>query len=1587
MAYRQSDHLRWMQLDFVTGMKIELSNNHTVKDPHGKGVLPLYDICDELAGNYPKDFKFVGWHPQCRCHATPILRPLDEIDQGVADSEGNWKSLPSSSEVKDTPKNFQDYMRANEERFARWKSTPYYLKDNPQWVDKALHPEKYKVIALVLDDATQKRLTDFEMYGFNHQGSTLFNDALNRAKEAVLKGQQEAFDKAMAEMEARMKKNEASNAQKAAKRAAAKIDPIEEARKKMLADDLATFTDAQRKNIAELEAALKQKKGLRMDYKEANTGKENPNYRKDKQYKVNCQTCTVIHELRRRGFNVEAVGNNHGSVWKVYKKQGVGSSIEGYRIGKWLKEDGTPAKPYYASQWERKKGYKTMTKERVKEFFDEVAPNDGRYEIYVDWKGGSSHVFCAERKDGKWFFFDPQSGKENVLDRYIADAKLKSFGIIRTDNKLINAKLAETFIPRGELPIVVQLKTRAEIIQENAAKRHAARSQQKIDELKKFAADHAEKTRKAYDEIMQTVNDGKKFRDIDMTKQVDMMTAITGVKMQSGKIAGVSLEKQLAEAKGMRVRMQELVKEAKTLNDLIPGADGLLSQYSLSELQSMHKVIKTKLEVFESMPLRDQERLLTAEIQCAQNSIIGDAFKRRLEVVKVDIKVEELTPDITAINAIAKNSKVNYFKNAAQKAEDELNLRNVVSAEAELRKAQAVKDAVKEYEDMLATGYSTGLYNAEMQMALDALEIGDTAEARNRMAKAAAIKARNEASRLARARAAAEKKAREEAERLAKEEAATKPKKRLPDAKNVDDIREVMGSETPVLLQHYEKSVQRDRYTRSEYLAHQDEFHDKMKEMFDNSNFSHCFRPQFLDGYIEEGILTNLQSGKGDYSGRRAYGHFAYGFQNDQRSVPRKEWLRNGDYYRCGVPVDKDPTIAYKQTSGYGDCQLILRKEKLVTTFTFDNSLGEDTIPSLTCDPKVCSLDRKGMVHFNDAKYNVKNVADGAWAGYIEIQYLPPSSSEYIGPEYFQSITLPVHPVGYHGKTKEFWQKWADKGVDVLYLNPVTKKVEVYLKGASGIPAKYEETAAERKARQARAAKRAEERHMKRNAKLVFKDKISPDDQARKLWAERAAEQVRIKEKAQNLIAKEADYVNKDVSFDKLKELMAKGNYMGARAEGQRLKQLVAEQTAREDALKDFFPDVKDLHKQFTIEELEVSHKKIQEKIDYIKNHSRNLKEELTRWEDSVTRLNDPASRKRVTWAIEQKVYQRKVDETKFAIRKEDTRSKISTMLSDKKGNAAYKKLLKEADKLLQADDLDGALKLIQEAEHELELEQAKTALINAIKFDEKLFSQKEKDKALWFKNEKDPQKAFNEVDRIMSKYTEELWQRLDADEKHLLYLYTTGSKWVNEPLMNRFYGTMKYSPIDGSRRKSVDDINALTEIIEKAKPLEQGMWVQHTEGSGAILSRFGISRMPSDPSKLVGLEGVNTPFMSTSCAKYSHFSKEELVSGLDVVMSIYLPKGTKGVYCEPFAHWGDGKKTYSTSETTRYQTKAVDWNGKSRQDAGYQASAQVEFLVQRGAKLKITKAEFKNGRWYIDCDLVEQTAVQKFDNHSLSMY
>lgn len=184
-------------------------------------------------------------------------------------------------------------------------------------------------------------------------------------------------------------------------------------------------------NIYELKQLLGIDKGEPMSYSKANNGNENPNFNQGGGYRVNCQTCTITHWLRRLGFDVQAKPNINGSAFKVVNWQ-----------TRFLNPDGSVVDYDYTNFWKAMKGYKTMNEARLKEYITEKLSANGVYEVYCQWKSGSAHVFMAEVKSGKIRFFDPQTGESDVSE-YIKHMKPNNVGIARIDDKILNPKIAE----------------------------------------------------------------------------------------------------------------------------------------------------------------------------------------------------------------------------------------------------------------------------------------------------------------------------------------------------------------------------------------------------------------------------------------------------------------------------------------------------------------------------------------------------------------------------------------------------------------------------------------------------------------------------------------------------------------------------------------------------------------------------------------------------------------------------------------------------------------------------------------------------------------------------------------------------------------------------------------------------------------------------------------------------------------------------------------------------------------------------------------------------------------------------------------
>jgi hypothetical protein len=100
MAYQLADAERWNKQDFVKGIEVKRS-----------GVGYPCDICESLQGEYPKDYKWSAWHPNCLCYAVPKLASRDQLFDSIdAALDGREYQFQQMTQM---PENFKTFTLAN----------------------------------------------------------------------------------------------------------------------------------------------------------------------------------------------------------------------------------------------------------------------------------------------------------------------------------------------------------------------------------------------------------------------------------------------------------------------------------------------------------------------------------------------------------------------------------------------------------------------------------------------------------------------------------------------------------------------------------------------------------------------------------------------------------------------------------------------------------------------------------------------------------------------------------------------------------------------------------------------------------------------------------------------------------------------------------------------------------------------------------------------------------------------------------------------------------------------------------------------------------------------------------------------------------------------------------------------------------------------------------------------------------------------------------------------------------------------------------------------------------------------------------
>lgn len=421
MAYQSSDSERWTNSWWVRGIRVRLSNNHTIINSKGEKE-PLVDICDELAGDYPPDFKFTGWHPQCRCFATAITVGYDEIREYYRRKRAgeDMSGYKPKGLITEPPAAFKRWLADNQERLAgaaERGTTPYFIKNNPKYVGN--QPKEQAI----------PKKTPLQIADERHAKRT--PQDVEEIQKAWLKRQDEIYSipKGLNDTE---RKNWIDNMHEISKGTGVPIG------KPM------TYEEADKQSANPLwkpKQIYDTKKRKWIDNPNFDDVTDTPNT-------INCQTCAPAYTLRRRGFDLYAGPNTPGSL-NEYLSYGKWDEC-------WLNPDGTAATFNNTQAWLDKQRGKKMTPKYWRKFFDEVCKEPGVYNFNMGWSGNSGHVTVLQREeDGTLRYVEPQHDNYKTwrdidylcknLQETIPDAVKKRRGVMRVDNKMFNPKFLSIF--------------------------------------------------------------------------------------------------------------------------------------------------------------------------------------------------------------------------------------------------------------------------------------------------------------------------------------------------------------------------------------------------------------------------------------------------------------------------------------------------------------------------------------------------------------------------------------------------------------------------------------------------------------------------------------------------------------------------------------------------------------------------------------------------------------------------------------------------------------------------------------------------------------------------------------------------------------------------------------------------------------------------------------------------------------------------------------------------------------------------------------------------------------------------------------
>ena len=342
------------------------------------------------------------------------------------------------------------------------------------------------------------------------------------------------------------------------------------------------------------------------------------------------------------------------------------------------------------------------------------------------------------------------------------------------------------------------------------------------------------------------------------------------------------------------------------------------------------------------------------------------------------------------------------------------------------------------------------------------------------------------------------------------------------------------------------------------------------------------------------------------------------------------------------------------------------------------------------------------------------------------------------------------------------------------------------------------------------------------------------------------------------------------------------------------------------------------------MQEVFEANKAIELKINSLKTLS--LDKQKTKLEFEIQFVENPTffkpnSKQYPTWELAKKAYQKELDKVNNEIFFDTMNTELTKFKSLKTKSQTYKQLITDLNNSIQSKNITDTQQYYQQLNAKYnQLLQAQQKRINGKAITLPDISEKDmKDLLDEFKK-----LTKDDADLRLRGTAEKVWNTLTDEEKRIATKYTQTYSYLNEPLRGLPYlGSM---PVQDYKK----DLPILTSVLSKFK-------IPHNMVVRRGTKDFPIKELGHNLANLQkGEIFTDKGFLSTAIEINSGFH-------YDYNLIIFVPKGARGFYAEPFSHYTDSNK---------YTYQSVIWNGKDKEYFG----GEMEWIGQRGSQFKVVK-------------------------------